>query len=154
MVWFGVVWGPVYCIICIILCCFIWISILFYTVLSYFIYFSILIFYQHTYLAYRLTIGSRSVYQMNFPEASTTNYAKIENVFPNRITKFTACFWAKILKTDCAIFTYSARGYNYYDEIAAYLYADHRLDLIIKGGNSNARFVFIDPLAKYSALTP
>ncbi len=47
------------------------------------------------------------MYQMNFPEASIRNYAMIKNVFPNSITTFSACFWAKILTTECGIFTYS-----------------------------------------------
>ena len=75
------------------------------------------------------------MYQMNFPQASNTNYAKIENVFPDDITKFTACFWAKILNTNCAIFTYSIGTHN---EIAAYFHHDHKLslELFINSGHS------------------
>ena len=92
------------------------------------------------------------MYQMNFPQASTTNYSKIENVFSDDITRFTACFWAKILKTVCAIFTYSTSNEN----IAAYFQNTLHLDLKINGEHSpGPRFVLIiDRLAKYSALTP
>ena len=95
------------------------------------------------------------MYQMDFPQASTTNYSKIENVFSDNITKFTACFWAKILKTDCAIFTYSTSD----EKIAAYFRINHdqntlHLDLKINGEHSlGPRFVLIiDRLAKYIQL--
>jgi hypothetical protein len=60
------------------------------------------------------------VYQMNFPEASIRNYAMIKNVFPNSITTFSACFWAKILTTECGIFTYSTPIHE--QELSGYFY--------------------------------
>ena len=75
-------------------------------------------------------LGSRSVYQMNFSEASTTNYAMIENVFPNSITTFSACFWAKILKPKCGIFAYSTP--THVEEISAYLDSNNKLRFTIK----------------------
>jgi hypothetical protein len=75
-------------------------------------------------------LGSRSVYQMIFSEASTTNYAMIENIFPNNIKSFSACFWAKILKTKCGIFAYSTA--THVEEISAYLDNNDKLRFTIK----------------------
>ena len=44
---------------------------------------------------------------MNFPEASVKNYARMDKPFSSDIEKFSVCFWAKILRTNCAIFAYS-----------------------------------------------
>ncbi|XP_028397243.1 uncharacterized protein LOC114521055, partial [Dendronephthya gigantea] len=73
---------------------------------------------------------AESVYQMSFPEASVKNYVKIEKVVNYNLTEVSSCFWAKFLKTKCAIFGYSSLNYNV--EIQAFLYDSLVLELEIK----------------------
>ena len=78
--------------------------------------------------------GLKSVYQMNFPEASVANYARMDEPFSSDIAKFSVCFWAKILRTNCAIFAYSTTQND--AEIQAFLSRDGMLNLNIKNNYS------------------
>ncbi|XP_028409788.1 uncharacterized protein LOC114532472 [Dendronephthya gigantea] len=69
-------------------------------------------------------------YQMKFPAASSSNYALLYNVFPEPVTVFAACFWAKILDAGAAVYSYSTKSYS--AEIQSYVYS-YELDLIIQG---------------------
>ena len=67
---------------------------------------------------------------MNFPMASVKDYVMISKPFSSEILVFSACFWAKFLKTYSAIFAYSTRDYE--AEFQAFLYEDFDLDLNIR----------------------
>ena len=70
------------------------------------------------------------MYQINFDEASIENYVKIDKPFSSVIKEFSVCFWAKILKLNCAFFAYSTPEYAV--EFQGYLDYNRRLDLNIK----------------------
>ena len=75
-----------------------------------------------------------------FSETSVENYVKIENVnVKDKITIFSACFWAKFLKTFSSIFVYSSASQN--TEIGVCLYENYVLGLIIEGKWDDKRLV-------------
>lgn len=71
------------------------------------------------------------MYQVDFPSASNTTFPVMYDAFPNSVTVFTVCFWAKILKTKASIFGYSIPGKA--AAIAAYLNRRLFLQICIDG---------------------
>ena len=79
------------------------------------------------------------MFQMDFPEATIENYVKMDKPFSSIIKEFSVCFWAKILKLNCAFIAYSTPEDEV--EFQAFLNNNGKLDLNIKNSYSYEELV-------------
>ncbi|XP_028408358.1 uncharacterized protein LOC114530936 [Dendronephthya gigantea] len=75
---------------------------------------------------------AEAVYQMDFfSEKSVENYVRIENIFKDKITVFSACFWARFFAPESSLLAYSSATQN--SEFGVYFYRNFALGLVIAG---------------------